>query len=63
MGLLTEEDEKRLNERLGVFYTIRICGHVVKINHCLVARVFIGFFIVMATLHIIYITTVLGPAH
>lgn len=61
LGTLTEEDEKRLNARLGVFYTLHCCGHIIKINHCFVARAFLAAFVLMCTFHVIYITTFLRP--
>lgn len=62
-GTLTEQDQKRLDARLGVFYTITICGHTWKINHCFVARACLGLFVLIATLNVIFMAAYLAPKH
>lgn len=52
---MTEEEEKLLDKKFGFFYKFEICGHVVKVNHCLVARTLIGTFLVCISLHMIWI--------
>ena len=60
-GTLTEADQKRLDARLGVFYTLTICGHQIKVNHCFIARAVIALFVLFATLNVIYIVAVIKP--
>lgn len=62
-GTLTEAEQKKLDARLGVFYTVTVCGHQVKVNHCFIARAIIALFVLFATLNVIYIITVLKPSY
>ena len=54
-GILTNDEEKELDRRLGNFYKITLFGTVYKINHCFVARAFIGLCIVSFSLSIIWV--------
>ena len=56
-GRISTEEEKDLDRRLGNFYTVRCCGQVHKINHCIVARALIGAFILFMSFSMIYIAS------
>lgn len=54
-GKLSEKESEELNRKMGVFFTFQICGKMIRVNHCLVARLVIALLVLGAALHVTYL--------
>ena len=56
-GTLSCHEEKELDRRMGIWYRLTMCGHEVKVNNCLVARVFIAVVMLLMIFQIMYVVS------
>ena len=60
-GTLDAEGEERLRTMRGVVYTFRCRGQQILVNHCLIAKLVMGIFVLAAVISIIYISAFVEP--
>ena len=54
-GILSKEEEKELNRRMGYFCKFEFMGHTVRINQCIVMRLLLASIMIFVILHIMYL--------
>ena len=59
-GEINQEEEERLDKGLGVIYTKEIFGQKYKVNHCMIARLIMGGFVLVAVAFMVYISSFSG---